>query len=152
MRHAACFLVLGAMFVAASVVAADEILRRQVTLAEHELEIAQLALRQYERVEYPLQLERLESEITLAKARIAALEGQLAEYEQFNKFTGSNPLFLTRQQTRLALLEARLELKNLETERRLLQQARCDQVRLHTLEIEVARERLALARAELARQ
>ncbi len=137
---------------AACLPAGAEELATDLVAAQRALEVAELRQRRYEQLEYPLALRRLESAITLTKAEMAALEASLAEYEQFDKFTGSSPLFHTLQRTRLALVEARLRLDDLQEEKRLRMRLHGDQCRLHELEVEAARARLAALQAPIAQR
>lgn len=101
--------------------------------ADVEEEIASLEYRLYERVEFPTRIRRLGAEITLAEARIKSLEKLLREYQSFQKFSTGNPLTLTVEETKLALLEAKLQLEGLREERSLLERYKDEQRRLFEL-------------------
>ncbi len=114
----------------------------KIRVAERAVEIAELELRRYERVEYPLQLRRLESQIATAKLRVSMHERLLAEYARFTKDGYSSPLILTLERERLALGEAKLRQGDLEKEKLLLVRYRSDQLRLYMLKLEVAQQNL----------
>lgn len=118
-----------------------------VAAAERAVELAQLRLRRYARVEYPLKLRKLESEIKLTEAELGVHQDRVAEYERFEKNAYSSPLFFSLQQARLALVESELRLADLGEEKLLLVRYHTDQCRLYELELEEARERLEAVRA-----
>ena len=109
-------------------------LRREA--ARRDLKAAEIRLRLYVNEEYPRALRRLDREIELAIAHLLSHQRRVAEYSQFDKFESSNPLFLTLEKARLALLAAELRLEDLHHERRLLEYNHRDRCRL--LELDVA--------------
>jgi hypothetical protein len=108
--------------------------------ALHELEVARLRLRLYERVDYPLRLQELEADIRLAEAEVASFRRRMAEYDRFDD---TRALFATRENTRLQLLSMELRLKNLKQERVLLQIHNRDERRLRQLLVEQGERRVA---------
>ena len=112
-----------------------------VTAAQTALELATLQLRRYERVEYPLKLRRLESEIKLTAAEVASHERTLAEYQKFTR-DKVHPFFLSQEQANLARLSAQLRLDDLKEEKLLLERYHSEQRRIYEIEVEVAHERL----------
>ena len=104
--------------------------------ARRDLEAAEIRLRLYVNEEYPRALRRLDREIELAVAHLHSHQRRVVEYQQFDKFEGSNPLFLTLEKARLELLAAEIHLEDLHHERRLLQYNHRDRCRL--LELDVA--------------
>lgn len=121
---------------------------RSIAAAQRNLEIATLRLLNFDRVEFPLESKRLDSEIALTRAAIKSLERRIVEYEQFTKNRYSSPLFLSLETTRLELVEARLNLKVLTEEKCLRIQYRGSTRRLYQLEIEQAHDRLESIRHE----
>jgi len=107
--------------------------------AERHLEMAQLKLRLYQRVEYPLQMRKLKSEIELTKARIASQKRRVTEFEKFTKFKYSSPVFTTLENTRLTQLELELRLKELKEEKMLLTRHYGDYCRLLQLQVGAAK-------------
>ncbi|MCA9246662.1 MAG: hypothetical protein KDA42_06085 [Planctomycetales bacterium] len=108
--------------------------------AMRNLELAELRLLRYDRVEYPLAQKRLERDIEMTKAEIASFERLVAEYEQFHHSAYTAPFVATLEDTRLALKEAELRLDLLLRERCLRLQYRGAVRRIHELEIEQARD------------
>jgi hypothetical protein len=100
-----------------------------------EQELRDLEWRLYERVDFPLRVRRLDTEIKIAEARLKSLERLLAEYLTLQKFSpgDGNPLTLTVEDTRLTILEAKLRLADLREERLLLDRYKDDQRRLFDL-------------------
>jgi hypothetical protein len=96
-------------------------------------ELRDLEWRLYERVDFPLRVRRLETEIKLAETRLKSLEKLLVEYQSFQKFSTGNPLTLTVEDTRYQILELKLRLENLREERLLLDRYKDDQRRLFEL-------------------
>jgi hypothetical protein len=109
-----------------------------IAAARRNLELAQLKLRLYERDEYPRQLGQVERAIEMQRAKIESFRRRVREYEQFDKFSYSGPLFLTLEDARLDVVSAELRLRELEDERFLLIRSRSDRSRLMQLEIEAA--------------
>ena len=124
---------------ATSVAASQE----EIAAARRQLETAQLRLRLYERDDHPRALHRLEREIELAQAHVESYQRRVKEYEQFEKLQYSSALFLTLEQTRLALRQAELKLEELQEERFLLLRHHSTRRRLFALEVESATARLA---------
>ncbi len=98
-----------------------------------EAEIQELESRLYERVEFPARVRRMENSIKLAEARLKSLEKLLVEYQSFQKFSIGNPLTLTVEETKLQILDTKLQLKELRDERSLLYRYKDDQRRLDEL-------------------
>jgi hypothetical protein len=115
---------------------------QRIRAAERALEIAELELRRYERVEYPLRLRQLESRIKLAKVRVSMHERLIAEYERFTKNAYSSPLIFSLELERVALAEAKLSLDDLDEERRLTERYHTDHCRLYELKVEAAQQYL----------
>ncbi len=82
------------------------------------------ATRSYELFEYPLKLRQFNSQIRQVEAEVASWQRRMATYMYFNK---AGALFVTVENTHLALFEAHERLRNLRYERMLF-------VRLHNLE------------------
>lgn len=99
------------------------------------LEAAQLRLRLYVNVERPAERRRLDADIRLAEARVASLKRLLAEYAPMDRFTTGRALVLTIEGTRLDLLAAELDLKELRAQRWDLDRAHADRLRLLQLEV-----------------
>ncbi len=113
------------------------------TAAQQGLEIATLEWRLYRQVEYPRELRRLLSKITLTEAEIKTYRLRLREYGPMNRFSLGKPLFVSLQNTRLHLLEAELRLQDLTAERLALRRFRSDRCRLLELRVLQSRARLA---------
>ena len=99
-------------------------------------EIARLRFKLYERVDYPLLVRQLRTEIKLMEARVASLRRRVKEAERFHR---ARALFTTIENLRLELLEAELLLKDWKHELRLLQIHHVEERRLRQLLIETAR-------------
>ena len=112
--------------------------------ALREVELAQVRMRLWERLDYPLQQRRIESELKLVEAQIDSLKRRLAEYEQFTKFKYSAPLFYSLEEARVQLVAAQAQRDNLREEAALLLKNRGDLRRLQELEVEAAKARLRL--------
>ncbi len=96
--------------------------------------LPQLGARLYDKVDYELQLRRLDAEIKLAKAHLETRRERTSVYD---KHFGRTPaLFLTRQNAHLAVLEGELRLKELRKEKQLLLRHRKDKVRYRRLALE----------------
>lgn len=98
-----------------------------------EREIRTLEWRLYDRVEFPLRLRQIDSEIKLTEARLKSQQKLLAEYQAFQRFSAGNPLTLTVEETKLQILASQLKLEDLREERSLLLRYRDDQRRLFEL-------------------
>lgn len=68
----------------------------------------------YLQTTYHRQVRLLEQQIRVRKAEIAALERQLDAWEPFDRFRNGRPLMVTIENTRLILMEAKLDLSRLE--------------------------------------
>ena len=112
--------------------------------AARNVEIERLKLTLYERISFPTRIRKLEGEIKLAQAEVASFKRRIAEYKQFTKFKYSNPLFISRENSKLQLLEAQLRAKNLKEEKALLCQFKSTSLRLRELELDRAKDRLQL--------
>jgi len=108
--------------------------------AQRQREIAKLELRLFQRLDFPLRLRQLETEITLTKAELASHKRSVVEYERFTKFKYSSVMFVTLEQARLDVLESELRLKDLIEEKWLLIQHRSDLRRLLELRARTADE------------
>ncbi|MCA9270534.1 MAG: hypothetical protein KDA41_18760 [Planctomycetales bacterium] len=113
-----------------------------ISAARRGVEMAEIRMRLYERDEYPQQLHRLDRQIALAKARCESGRRRVAEYEQFDKFKYSGPLFTSLEDARLAVVEFELQTRELEESRVLLEQSHADRRRLMQLELDDANARL----------
>jgi hypothetical protein len=116
--------------------------------AQRDLELAEIRLRRFENVEFPLSLRKLQSRIRLLSAEVPVWERRIREYKDLDKFVGSSGVLITLDDARLTLLQVRTELEDLEHERRVVQDGYSDQRRLLALEVEVACERLKLLKRE----
>jgi len=116
---------------------------REVAAARRQVEAAELRLRRYVRVEHPLKLRTLESQIKLTQIEVDRLRELLAEYEQIAKNTVPAPLIVSRHAAELALTAAELRLADLDEERLLLARYHADQRRLYELDLESAQAALA---------
>lgn len=99
------------------------------------VEIARLRFKLYERVDYPLLVRQLKTEIKLMEARAASLRRRLKEAERFHR---AKALWTTTENLRLDLFEAELLLKDWNHELVLLQNHNQDERRLRQLLIEEA--------------
>ena len=102
------------------------------------MELAERSLRQFDRVEYPLELRRLSDEIALAKAELDSFERQIAEYKRFPHDRYTQPFFFTLEQARLGRLEAELRWKRLREEKCRLIQFKGEHRRDRVLDVEEA--------------
>ncbi|MBP89067.1 MAG: hypothetical protein CMJ64_20520 [Planctomycetaceae bacterium] len=137
-------LLVGIAFNATEVVAADAkpeelplandgriITYRRVPINET---LPQLGARLYDKVDYELRLQKLDSEIKLTRAR---LDTQRERSYVYDKHFGRTPaLFLTRQNAHLAEFVSELRLKELRKEKQLLLRHRRDKVRYRHLILE----------------
>lgn len=114
--------------------------------AERDLEIAQIRLRRYENVEFPLAVRKLDSRIRLHEAEAPVWERRIKEYEKLDRFVASNGMLVTLDDARLTLAQVRSELDDARHEKRVLQDDYRDQRRLLELEVEAACYRLAQLR------
>lgn len=106
--------------------------------AERVLETARLTLRLYRKVEFPLRIRQLESQIALAEAELGSFRRRIAEYEAFSRNKYSAPLFFSLEQARLAETATRLRLEGLREELLLVERYYRDRCRLLELEVEAA--------------
>lgn len=98
-------------------------------------EIARLRAKLFERVDYPLLMRRLDSDIELAKAEIQMHQKVLFELERLHRMAHeSKPFLVTIEELKLKRLAAELRLDDLEAERCLLQKYQRDERRLRELE------------------
>lgn len=109
--------------------------QNSVSRSTRAIEIARLRFKLYERVDYPLLLRRLRTDIKLTQARVDSLRRRVKEAERFYRSPG---LFTTIERLQLQLLEAELLLKDLRHEQTLLQIHNQDERRLRKLLIESA--------------
>jgi hypothetical protein len=77
-----------------------------------------------ELVEHPMKMRNYDSQIRMLRAQLDSLQRRLANYHYFNK---AGALFVTVEQTQLAILAVQEELRNLRHERMLVR-------RLHHIE------------------
>ena len=110
--------------------------------ARRQIDLAQLRLRVYERVEYPRRLRQLNAEIALVAAEVERNRVLLAEYQRISRNTIPDPLIVTRQATELALLAGELKLRDLREENHLLARGFDEECRFRQLEVESARAEL----------
>ncbi len=121
--------------------------------AERNLEIAHLQLKQFIRVDYPLELRRLDSEIKMSEAEINSLLRRLDEFGSFHRHTRySRPFFTTVEDQRLLLLAAELRRSDLRKKKCLMQQSYQDRKRLLELQVEAAAETLEALGGEVRRK
>ena len=106
-----------------------------VSQSTRAVEIARLRFKLYERVDYPLHLRHLRTDIKLMDARVASLRRRVKEAQRFYR---SPALFTTIENLQLELLEAELVLKDRKREQTLLQIHNQDERRLRKLLIENA--------------
>lgn len=109
---------------------------------QRQLQIAQIELRLYERVEYPTLIRRLESEIKLATAERDSAARLLAEYESHHRSRYSNPFLVSIESAQLTMTEAQLRLDDLKKEKCLAKQFHVDRLRLHRLRVEAVEQAL----------
>lgn len=103
---------------------------KSVSHSDQVLEIARLRFKLYERVDYPLLLRHLRTEIKLMQAQVDSLRRRVKEAQRFSR---SPALFTTIEILQLRLLEAELLLKDLKHEQTLLQIHNQDERRLRKL-------------------
>ena len=108
--------------------------------AHRNLELAELRLLRFDRIEYPLAQRRLENEIEMVQAEIDSRKRRIREYEQFTRNAYSSPLFYTLEENALALKGAELRLDMLLRERCLRVQYKGAMRRIHELEVEQSRD------------
>ncbi|HND52728.1 MAG TPA: hypothetical protein PLV92_10045 [Pirellulaceae bacterium] len=98
-------------------------------------EAARLKVKLFERVDYPLRLKQLDSDLRLARAEVESYQKLFNEYSRFNRYlVDSKPFTAQAEEYRLKLLAAQLRCENLEEERVLLERYRVDERRLRELE------------------
>lgn len=119
----------------------------KISAARQQLELAEHRVRLFERVEQPLRLNKIESEIQFVAAEVASFERREREYAQFNKWKYSSPLFSTIEQTHLSLLAAQLRLQHLQEQRLLMLRYASDERRALQLAVEEAQQQLRSAAA-----
>ena len=119
----------------------------ELALARAEVELARQRLWQFDQVEYPLELRRLNDAIEFAEAEIETIEFRLAEYEPYTRTLYGSPLVTTLQDLRMAHLAAQQRYRQLREERMLLVRLRPAQ--RATLMAEIAAAEAVLA--ELSR-
>jgi hypothetical protein len=88
--------------------------------------------------EHPRQLAQVKRAIEMQRAKLESFHRRVREFEQFDKFEYSAPLFITLEDARLDVIAAELRLRELEDERFLLIRSRSDRSRLMQLEIEAS--------------
>ena len=96
--------------------------------------VSQLGARLYDKVDYELQLQKLDSEIKLTKARLTAQTDRIRVYDKY--YGRTRGVSVTRQNAHLAELESELRLKELRKEKQLLLRHRRDKVRYRELLLE----------------
>lgn len=110
--------------------------------AARDLEIAQLRLRRFDRVEYPASLRYLESQIAFQQAELQVWRRRVEEYTTFDRWVGSAPMLITLDDARLNLLRCQRTLADLKADKESLENSRRDQLRLFELEAQQAAARL----------
>ena len=140
LRNGLCVLVAVVGISAASAADSDE----RLAMVRRAKEMAEIRLRQFERVEYPLTLRRIENEIKLSEAELAVQKQRIREYGENSVFKYSEAFFVTLQEAKLAALRAELHIDSLKSERLLLEQNRSDRCRLLQLEIDAADDELRM--------
>ncbi len=115
----------------------------EVAAARGDVQRAQWRLVQYDRVEFPLELRRLEDAIRLTAAETESLERRITAYEPFTRVKYGSPVFVTLENLRLALLEAELRHRRQVDEKCLLVRLRPARRDMLALELVAAESRLA---------
>jgi hypothetical protein len=136
MRTLHCLVLVAAALLPALAMAGEN--DAAIAAARRQLEMAQLKLRLYERDEYPRQLGQVERTLEMQRAKLESFRRRVREYEQYDKWQYSAPLFATLEDARLDVLAAELRLRELEDERFLLIRSRSDRSRMLELEIDAA--------------
>ena len=106
--------------------------------AKRKQEITELRLRQFERVEFPLAIRRIENDLKITEAERDVQQRRIKECGPSSIFKYSEAFLVTLQEARLAALRAELKIDELKNERLLLEQNREDRCRLLQLEIDAA--------------
>ncbi|HZZ72756.1 MAG TPA: hypothetical protein VFE24_10920 [Pirellulales bacterium] len=116
--------------------------------AERQLEIAELQLGQYDRVEFPQALQQIDHQIVLAEAELAIQQRRIAEVGPQSPFKYSGAFLTTLQSAQRSALQAELRIDELNSARRALQQNRADHRRLLQLQRDAAADRVQQISAE----
>lgn len=106
-------------------------------------EMAALEQRLYRQVEYPARIRELRTEIDFAEARLKLLRARAREYEPMTRWRVGNPLYVTAEQTKLAILR---EERRMQTLRRVY----AEEHRLHTVRLRLHAQVVATASQRLA--
>ncbi|MEO1497295.1 MAG: hypothetical protein AAFV43_09110 [Planctomycetota bacterium] len=106
-------------------------------------EMAALQQRVYQQIEHPARVRELRSEIEFAEARLRLLRDRSREYEPMTRWLVGNPLYVTAEQTRLAILR---EERRLQT----LRQVYAEEHRLHSYRLRANARAVSLAAQRLA--
>lgn len=115
-----------------------------------ELEQAKADLRNYWLVEYPRQLRELDAAIELTEREIANNKSLAREYRPFTRFSTGNPFPITQRNLELCTRSAELRLDSLRRERNNLVRFHSDQIRMLTIRMVQARDRLQAMDAAIA--
>ena len=121
---------------------AGQSLDAALTEARRALEIAKIEMRLYLQVEYPKERRCLDAQIELLSAEIDALKERAREYQRLQRSRSSRPFLTSLQEIELALLDAKLRLKDVRADRTALHRFHPDCTRLHELRVETARARV----------
>jgi len=109
-----------------------------LSVARRNQELAELRLRQYEKVEYPLAAKRLDNEIKLVAAELEVQQRRIKELGPNSVFKYSEAFGVSLDEARLGALRAELRLGELKDERMLLERYKSDRFRLLQLELDAA--------------
>ena len=113
-----------------------------IASARRDVEIAELELRRYLRVEYPSQRDHLAAQMTLARAEVNVQRRLVREYERLSRGKTSKPFLVKFSDARMALLAAEVSYQRNCDEKSRLEKFHSSQRRLLELRVEAARERL----------
>ncbi len=101
---------------------------------ERAQEIARLRYLLYQRVEYPLRLRQLDSEIRIASAELKSLDRQIQEYESISRPVASHPFLFTLESAKMRRVAVQERLQFVQHEKRLVLQSFQIERRLRQLE------------------
>lgn len=107
------------------------------------LEVATLNQRLYRHLDHPARVRELRSEIEFAEARLESLRTLRREYEPFTRWRVGNPLAVSAEQNRLAILREERHLRT-------LRQVYAEEHRLHGYRLRLHAQAVAHASQRLA--
>lgn len=125
-------------------------LRFAIESAERDMEIAKIRADRYVRVDYPLEVRKLEGQIKLTQAELEIWKKRVEEYQRITELTESNVMLITLDEARLSVLRLTLTLDDLQEEKLLVTRQHGQQRRLFELEAAAAHSRLAQLRRQLS--